>query len=369
MNMNVRKICLLLWIFSCVYFGLNFTYVIFIKKQLYNTVPSFYALSLFVAILIGFFSFLGLLASFFSSGKKPITEPKPEPKKRKTSWGVVIGIVVILLGVLTPYVPKVLAAHYIDEGKTYQNAGQPVSALASYEKAKSLMKWDSAGVIESEVVNTLIASAELQKENMLNPKPIPTNTPTQVKPTYVPKAVVQVDSDPPVHCQIHANCGGGTIPLKQSECKNSICCCDKNGKCSLVRGQTTCTSQTTNSGQTTTQNTTQQNTNLVQCTITWSYSNKTETYLLTPESCAHYQESSKASNSQPIITPYIPPTQTTSSAEDIQRCIDSAQRTFDSAKTDCSYKARAYGLTSSSWYNSCVTTAQNDFIYAQSFCK
>jgi len=38
-----------------------------------------------------------------------------------------------------------------------------------------------------------------------------------------PKAVVK-DIDPPVHCSVHTNCGGGTVPLKQSECSNSVCC-------------------------------------------------------------------------------------------------------------------------------------------------
>lgn len=31
-------------------------------------------------------------------------------------------------------------------------------------------------------------------------------------------------SDRPVHCNVHPNCGGGTTPLTKAECDNSICC-------------------------------------------------------------------------------------------------------------------------------------------------
>jgi len=46
-----------------------------------------------------------------------------------------------------------------------------------------------------------------------------------VTTTSAKKVVTKpVESDPPVHCQIHEKCGGGTKPLKKSECDNSICC-------------------------------------------------------------------------------------------------------------------------------------------------
>jgi hypothetical protein len=56
--------------------------------------------------------------------------------------------------------------------------------------------------------------------------PIPSSIPTpkpQVK-GITTQTVKKVDSDPPVHCNVNANCGGGTTPLKKSECDNSICC-------------------------------------------------------------------------------------------------------------------------------------------------
>lgn len=59
--------------------------------------------------------------------------------------------------------------------------------------------------------------------------PYPTASPT-AKPLGVKKNTQAVlDSDPPVHCQISSKCGGGTTPLKKSECDNMICCVSPNG--------------------------------------------------------------------------------------------------------------------------------------------
>jgi hypothetical protein len=48
------------------------------------------------------------------------------------------------------------------------------------------------------------------------PTPTPMPTPIYIAPT--------VDPDPPVLCNVNPNCGGGTTPLRQSECNNSTCC-------------------------------------------------------------------------------------------------------------------------------------------------
>lgn len=49
------------------------------------------------------------------------------------------------------------------------------------------------------------------------------------------------DPDPPVHCPIHSNCGGGTIPLKQSECSQSVCCGLASGEWKVM-SRSECTS-------------------------------------------------------------------------------------------------------------------------------
>lgn len=55
--------------------------------------------------------------------------------------------------------------------------------------------------------------------------PTPSYSPFPI-PTQIPvyKPVVNADPDPPVHCKKSPECGGGTIPLKQSECAITVCC-------------------------------------------------------------------------------------------------------------------------------------------------
>jgi uncharacterized membrane protein YsdA (DUF1294 family) len=55
---------------------------------------------------------------------------------------------------------------------------------------------------------------------------MPTDTPTpSPTPVYIPQYIAPtVDPDPPVLCNVSPNCGGGTTPLRQSECNNSTCC-------------------------------------------------------------------------------------------------------------------------------------------------
>lgn len=83
--------------------------------------------------------------------------------------------------------------------------------------------------------NALNMFSQESSEHVLFPSPAPTPTPTPTfspKPTFkpVPKTVGQViETDPPVHCSISAACGGGTKPLKKSECENSICCIFPDG--------------------------------------------------------------------------------------------------------------------------------------------
>lgn len=88
-------------------------------------------------------------------------------------------------------------------------------------------------------LNTQLASIQQQMPFVLLPTTTPTRQPTNTprptrKPSKTPTpttAIVrqkpaqqQVDPDPPVHCPIHEKCGGGTVPLKRSECDNMVCC-------------------------------------------------------------------------------------------------------------------------------------------------
>lgn len=96
--------------------------------------------------------------------------------------------------------------------------------LFNYEQV--LTKWGN-------FINGTDYQQNINNSHQIN-KPIfdsnsaPTQVPTPKKDVVVEKKDVPVETtsnpDPPVHCSIHENCGGGTTPLKQSECDNSTCC-------------------------------------------------------------------------------------------------------------------------------------------------
>lgn len=78
----------------------------------------------------------------------------------------------------------------------------------------------------------------IRKQELMRVYPTPTpqvtSTPTPTPTTKpVARAVQQkaekVDTDPPVHCNISEQCGGGTRPLKQSECESRTCCQTADG--------------------------------------------------------------------------------------------------------------------------------------------
>ncbi|MBI2051215.1 trypsin-like peptidase domain-containing protein [Candidatus Roizmanbacteria bacterium] len=53
-------------------------------------------------------------------------------------------------------------------------------------------------------------------------KELPEYTP--IEPEQANPVVPTIDLDPIVNCNIHVNCAGGTIKMRQSECTNSVCC-------------------------------------------------------------------------------------------------------------------------------------------------
>lgn len=68
--------------------------------------------------------------------------------------------------------------------------------------------------------------------------PITTPTPMPIVPVVRQNTTVQ--NDPPVHCPISKECGGGTTPLKQSECSNSTCCGFPGGKWVFYKDKNQC---------------------------------------------------------------------------------------------------------------------------------
>lgn len=91
-------------------------------------------------------------------------------------------------------------------------SGKTIFFSESVTPAKSNDPWWTSNIIDAKYYNG---------------EDIPTPTPTvYVPPTAMPtyKPVPTIDPNPPVLCNVSPNCGGGTTPLRQSECNNSTCC-------------------------------------------------------------------------------------------------------------------------------------------------
>lgn len=88
---------------------------------------------------------------------------------------------------------------------------------------------DQAKFLSSKSENNLVPTVTVST-------PIPTAE--QVRTQYIP--VATVDPDPPVLCNVNPNCGGGTKPLKQSECNNSTCCGFPDGSWVFYKDKNQC---------------------------------------------------------------------------------------------------------------------------------
>jgi hypothetical protein len=90
------------------------------------------------------------------------------------------------------------------------------------------------------------------------PSPAPTIA-IIVTPTLLPSPTTKLNNqkrvypttnpDPPVLCNVNAKCGGGTKPLRQSECDNSTCC-EINGKWIFYKDKSQCIRDQGSSGNT-----------------------------------------------------------------------------------------------------------------------
>ncbi len=81
----------------------------------------------------------------------------------------------------------------------------------------------------------------------ITPTPVPINfsippntpTPTSTPEPVIVRPIVTLDPDPPVLCRMSAECGGGTTPLRKSECDTSTCC-QINGKWIFYKDKSQC---------------------------------------------------------------------------------------------------------------------------------
>lgn len=193
----------------------------------------------------------------------------------------------------------------------------------------------------------------------LSSTPIPTliTEPTKIQQKYIAPVI---DTDPPVHCKIHANCGGGTTPLKQSECNNSTCC-QVGGKWIFYKDKNQCAQDQNKYSGSSSSNTTNTytspsstNPNEVTCSVIgYSQSRKVWTYILTPEECT----SAKTNYTQP----------TTSSKNILIDCTIDGKVVGNMTYAECSQKITEYYQakitpihdTSAQDYNNAVSACLN----------
>lgn len=163
-------------------------------------------------------------------------------------------------------------------------------------------------------------------ESILDSNSVPTKAPTPKKDVVVEKKDVPVETnsnpDPPVHCSIHENCGGGTTPLKQSECDNSICC-QIGDEWIFYKDKDQCAKDQSASYKYTETNTIQD-----------------QNYV--------YQYQPPSEQSKAPSTPKPPEYTAEEMAVARDKCIAEAGRKYQDALTAAGNRARALGLTGSS---------------------
>lgn len=175
------------------------------------------------------------------------------------------------------------------------------------------------------------------------PTPIPITFPSPTsKPTSTPiivRPVVNVDPDPPVLCSISKECGGGTIPLKQSECANSVCCQNTPGYYVFYqdrsKGPCANSQKQTNPIAIPTYTNTYVD-NYITCIVSYPCTGASNTYRLLPADCTNAQQT--ATNI--CNTYYTKPTSApaTKSQADIDACKAAVSAKYKSLISGCYIK-------------------------------
>jgi len=195
---KARWISLFCWIASLVFFGILLVWMNKVgdQKPLYQTLANIWIFD----ILFGIVSFVVLIVSSANSGNK-LAEKEKTVKKVET---------------------------------------QKVQNIQTFNP------WFALSMVLLVVLAYLVGT---KNSTFLGFTTTATPTPTsQIMPsvTQVPlvttKPNTYIDPDPPVHCKVHEKCGGGTKPLKKSECDNSICCTYPDGTAKFLLSKSECNS-------------------------------------------------------------------------------------------------------------------------------
>jgi len=189
----------------------------------------------------------------------------------------------------------------------------------------------------------------------ITPLETPTDTPTPIPQVYQPPA------DPPVLCNIDPKCGGGTTPLKQSECNNSTCCQIGN-KWIFYKDKNQCIlDQKAYNGN----NTSNSNSGLILCVKSFGTFWDTQSDCDSTPNTAPAQTNSQSNTQVPTATPQ--PTQQPQpvDATAYNNCRSNAQNTYNQQQQSCMVQ---YGGGSGAG-QACIQIAQQNEQQALNNCN
>lgn len=199
------------------------------------------------------------------------------------------------------------------------------------------------------------------------PKPVVSKIPTPTVATEVKSAyrvAPTIDPDPPVHCSIHPDCGGGTIPLKKSECAMTTCC-QIGDQWIFYKDKNKCTAD---QGGKSSSYTGSVNTNTVPsyppCTIYYSALGYSQTYnYMSPETCEEWRKT----NMIPTYTPV--PTIDQKAIDDYNQLLDDHRDACNKAVAEWRYYKERFmegeGKEYSSSYEAALELERRRQIYQQ----
>ena len=143
-----------------------------------------------------------------------------EIEKHKSVKGLVVSLLLII------FIPTIVSASPALK-KTFKDLSKYASETLQVFKPRQKLTLpkkspspscygDTINCYTDEYDGSCVSVEQCQASMGIAPSPKQNNTNNTV--------VNNIDPDLPVHCKVNENCGGGTIPLKQSECNNSTCC-------------------------------------------------------------------------------------------------------------------------------------------------
>lgn len=172
-----------------------------------------------------------------------------------------------------------------------------------------------------------------------------TVTPTVTQspaPTFLPpqKVIVTIDPDPPVHCKISQECGGRTIPLRQSECESSTCCGFPGGKWVFYKDKNQCLKDQGQNSNSTNYTSPNSVSTKIHCSYNGGSDYNFDFGELTYDECkvktdAYWTGKRAAIPTYSIQSSPVPTQSPQKSANEIQKCKDEVRTKYDNLIRGC----------------------------------